>query len=65
MFDPYKEAEKINEQILKLFEKEELKKDNAMDWLVLTRTIKTNLDIIDHAAKQKLPFTFGNEPKEK
>jgi len=42
----YKEAEKIDKQIIALLEKEKVTKENAREWLVFIRTIATTLEII-------------------
>ncbi len=59
MFDPYREADKINEQIGNLHQKNKTNKENALDWLLFTRTVRTVLDIIDYEAKQYINFKYG------
>ncbi len=59
MFDAYAQADMINNKIIKLYQKNKIKNDNTMEWLLFTRTIKTCLDLIDYEAKQHLNFEYG------
>ena len=51
---PYEEASEINEILEKLMKSKEITKENAKDWLLFSRTVKSTLNIIDNEAKKHL-----------
>ncbi len=64
MFDPYKVAEEFDKKLNKLLEREPITTNNALDWLLLIRTIDSSLNILEELAQEKINFKFGNKTEE-
>lgn len=47
----YDEAAKIDATLHDVLEEQDITEDNALEWLKLTRTVKSSLDILEERAK--------------
>ena len=64
--DPYLEAEKINQKIIEVVQREEITEENAREWILFCRTIMSSLNIINTCAEKtvyNLTGTIENSTK--
>lgn len=54
MFNGYEEAQRIDEQIGTLLEKNSITQENCKEWLSFARTIRTSTDLISQKAQEVL-----------
>jgi len=64
MFDPYEVAHEIDIKLNKLLKTDPITTNNALDWLLLIRTIDSSLNILDEVAQRKINFKYGDETED-
>ena len=52
--DGYVEANRIDNEINKLFEENPLSEENALEWMRFARTVRSTLEIIEECAKNNI-----------